>query len=159
MTPGKLITSMSFALIWTAAITAGAGLELWRDGWDVDERLTMILTPYFLGSLVGGFFCIQLASQLKSTEPRRRFIIFFLLLAVFTIAGIVLAFALQYRLYFSQRHAEFPTLAWFVQTFFTVLGSVYLFASTGLRALVPWGLLSLVCSSFVFSRGWMFPSR
>lgn len=127
-------------------------------GWVIDGKLQEIIAFYAIGSFVGGFVARWLSDGFAiSGRPTVRFSFHFVALAIFTIGFVVLLFTVQHRSYFSQWHEHFPSITWAFQVFFTGLGSIFLFAVTGLHPLLPWGLLGLFVASLLFSRGW--PSR
>ena len=61
-------------------------------------------------------------------------------------------FFLQYRLYYAQWHDQSFSEMWIVQMLFTGATAVYIFAVSGLRMLLPFGLPVLFGAALVFAR-------
>ena len=53
-------------------------------------------------------------------------------------------FALQYRVFYSHWHADFPSLVWFFQFGFTSLGAAYIFTVGGMMFYLPLSLLAFL---------------
>ena len=149
-----------FAVIWAVAIAACVTLHFLQIGWAADSALWPITAIYGCGSLIGGYSAVLLAQCITLHRTTNvRFALFFVLLTLFTLGFTLTIFILQHRLYFSQWHSDIGSITWFFQLFFTSLGSIFLFLLTGLRPLLPWGVIALFIASFAFSRGWLSRSR
>lgn len=151
----QLPAHIAFGLLWAGWVSLCVGVHFSLNGWTFSDRLVTALILYATGSFVGGviarYLSVAVCEHSRSTV---RFAFHFVSLAVLTLGFVVLLFVLQHRIYFSQWHAEMFTLTWMFQLFFTGLGSVFLFVLTGLKPLLPWGVLGLLVTSFAFSRGW-----
>jgi len=151
---------LCFALIWGAFIAACVTWNFLQRGWPLDEGLHPIMTIYFFGSVAGGYCALLFSSAFAHAKPTTsRFAYFFVALIFFTLLFVAAIFALQHRLYFTQWHAEVGTVQWAFQLVFTGLGSIFLFLISGLRPLLPWGVVGLIIASICFSRGWLSRSR
>ena len=73
-------------------------------------------------------------------------------LAVATVAVTAGFFALQYRDYYAEWHAEAFTRIWFLQFAHTLAAALYQFAVLGLRLFFPLGFVALLVASFWFAR-------
>ena len=149
-----------FSIIWAAVIALCVTVHFLQLGWAADSALWPITAIYGCGALVGGYAAVLFAQSFPHNRTTNvRFALFFVLLILFTLGFTLMIFILQHRLYFSQWHSDFGSITWFFQLFFTSLGSIFLFLLTGLRPLLPWGVVALFIASFAFSRGWMSASR
>ncbi|MEM8750079.1 MAG: hypothetical protein AAGF28_07245 [Pseudomonadota bacterium] len=150
-----------FGTFWAVFLCVCVAYHLTSLGWHVDGQLRTALLPYLFGGFFGGAGAFALSERFHrlSTVPTRRFGLFFASLAVLTIGFAAATVVIHFRLYYAQWHAPFPSIAWAFQTVFTAAGSAYLFAVTGVRPLLPWGLLGLFVASLCFSRGWIGARR
>lgn len=53
-------------------------------------------------------------------------------------------FALQYRVFYSHWHSDFPSLVWFFQFSFTSVGAVYLFTTAGMHFYWPLAVIAFL---------------
>ena len=129
-------------------------------GWFVDPALLYIALVYFGGALIGGYIALSVSNRWISMKPATvRFSFFFIVLSVLTLAATAAILVIQHRIYFTQWHAPIGTVKWSFQLVFTALGSVFLFLISGLRPLLPWGVLCLFLASVLFSRGSLTRAR
>lgn len=108
----------------------------------------ILLGLYFSGAMLGwsaALPLIRFASHRR--PPETRFAAAFLFLGCGTAAFTALLFALQYRQFYSQWHAPFGTVIWFLQFAFTSASAVYQFAVLGIRHYLPFGLIALIAAS------------
>lgn len=131
--------------------SAWAGLA--AQGWTDADRLFSALWPYGIGGVLAGFAGgIALRYLLRESSGGRRFALALAVQAIIGVGTIMLLFAMQYRLYFAQWHSDAFTITWAFQTFFTTIGSFYLFFATGLVLLAPWAILSWIAASALLAR-------
>lgn len=150
----------AFAIGWSFLIAVIVTVYFVSKGWAADASLWIITAFYFVGAFFGGYLALWLSHAFAERRTATaRFSFFLVALAVLTLGVILLLFMLQHRIYFSQWHASFGTITWALQVFFTGLGSILLFLLTGLRPLLPWGVVALLVASIGFSRGWFSPRR
>ncbi|MEE9314587.1 MAG: hypothetical protein V3V02_08045 [Rhizobiaceae bacterium] len=154
------MTPIAFSIIWSASLAAAIAWYFSNHGWPLDIALLRAVLPYAIGALFGGWLALKFAaSRNKVLRPTARFSLFFITLSIFTLGITTLIFVSQALLYHSQGHADIGSMMRVYQTFFTGLGSVFLMAITGLRPLLPWGIILLFFASLCFSRGWLSSSR
>ena len=145
-----------FAVLWCVFIPASAVLVLIKSGWHPDMDVVAAVSPYVPGSLIGGYLGGLLAFMISEKRASTvKFAAFFLSVASGTLLATAFIYSLHFRIYFSEFHQPFGTFVWILQTVFTSLGSMYLFAASGVRILFPFGVIALVIASIGFSRGWM----
>ena len=154
----KLTTA--FAISWAITVTACVVWNFTQRGWFLDTALLYIALVYFTGALTGGYLALVASNRWITNKPATvRFSFFFIALSALTLAATAAILVLQHRIYFTQWHAPVGTIQWSFQLFFTALGSVFLFLISGLRPLLPWGILGLFIASVLFSRGSLTRSR
>ncbi len=147
-----------WSVVWALIMAACVANNLVSNGWDINEAMIPALLPYVGGAFVGAIFGHAIAMLFFADyATTARFAAFFAATAIMTVVFTALFFFLPQRAYFAQWHAEALSKDWFLQILFTGLGSAYLFISTGLRPLLPWGVLTLFAASLLFSRG-RFPA-
>ena len=61
-------------------------------------------------------------------------------------------YALDYRAYYAEWHADTFTRIWFLQFAHTIAAALYQFAVLGLRLFFPVGFAALLVASFWFAR-------
>ncbi|MEE9375823.1 MAG: hypothetical protein V3V04_05760, partial [Rhizobiaceae bacterium] len=146
--------SKLFPLIWALSLTMTVSCYFYSQGWPIDRFLLSAAIPYFFGAFFAGFVTLGVLNPTNNNRSfSQHFSISFILLAVGTIGFTAFIFYLQYLIYYSRWQAEFGTVRQLYQLFFTGIGTFYLMAITGLRALLPWGLVILILSSLYLSRG------
>ncbi len=149
-----------FALVWALALSLIVFWHFINRAWAMDSALVYAIVPYFVGALGGGILSLKLATTLVWNKIESvRFSFIFSALLILTLGLTSLIFVVQYLIYFSQWHADIGTSLRLHQTIFTGLGALYLMAITGLRPLLPWGVVLLILASLCFSRGWLSSSR
>jgi hypothetical protein len=73
-------------------------------------------------------------------------------LATVTIGLTALAYAIQYRLYYSEWHDDPFTIRWIFEVGFTTLAAMYQFAVMGMSLFLPLGLVALLAAGLWFAR-------
>ena len=140
-------------LVWAGVTAACAVFGLLGEGWRSADHIRDVAVLYFFGGLVA----FPLALWAARLFPRRRaaeadFAVFFLTLAVATIAVTASLFGLQYRLYYAEWHAEPLSKIWLIQFVHTVAGAVFQFAVLGIRLYFPLGFAALFVAALWFQR-------
>jgi hypothetical protein len=96
---------------------------------------------------------LTLARFLSHRRQREvAFAVAFLSFAFATAAVTGGLFALQYREYYAEWHADAFTRIWFLQFTHTIAAALYQFAVLGLRLFFPFGFAALLVVSFWFAR-------
>lgn len=134
-------------------MAAGAAYGLHGEGWQTPAKLRHVLAIYLFGALLA--FPLALCAARLLTLGRTRetaFAAFFLALGGLTVGITAAIYALDYRLYYTQWHAEAFTRVWFFQFGFTIAGALYQFAVLGLRLYQPFGLAALFVAALWFAR-------
>jgi len=132
------------AVVWSTVVMGAYFWHFSSLGWAVGKQLLQGAVPFALGAFCAAFItsvAVQLYGNRRS--ELRRFATFLFLLLCLTLTITLGLFVLHYRVYFSTWHADFPSVQWSFQTFFTGLASVYLFLGTGLKVFLP---LPLICA-------------
>ncbi|MGI2032100.1 hypothetical protein ACRQ1B_06870 [Rhizobium panacihumi] len=119
-------------------------------------HLPTILFIFFLGGFFG-WWAVELVSHVLKQYVRVRWL--FLAIAitalaagtVFVTAGL---FALEYRSFYAQWHAEPPSHIWLLQFLFTSASAYYQFAVMALRLYLPLGPVFLAAAAWLFRYRW-----
>lgn len=145
--------TIGFSLIWGCFLSLHTAGKLYWSGWQEPSLIWQMVLLMFVGTTIGGalgwFFSIWFSAHRISPK---RFATSFVLILIFTVGTTALLFALQYRLYYSQWHMPALSIGWFYQVLFTGLSALYLFAVQGLRLLLPFAPLGLVCAAIIFAK-------
>ncbi|MDP9839452.1 hypothetical protein J2T09_004228 [Neorhizobium huautlense] len=133
-------------------ITAAAGLFL-RDRLET-FHLPTILFIFFLGGFFGWWVAKLVSHILKRFIQARWLFITVAIIGlaagtVFVTAGL---FALEYRSFYAQWHAEPLSRIWLLQFLFTSASAYYQFAVMALRLYLPLGPLFLIPGTWVMIR-------
>jgi hypothetical protein len=141
------------AAVWGLAIAACAAYGLYADGWQTTARTREVLIIYVAGAFASFPLALYAARFLALGRSRDvAFAAFLLALGCITIGITATIYALDYRNYYTQWHAEPFTVTWMFQFGFTVAGALYQFAVLGLRLYMPFGLLALLVAAIWFAR-------
>ncbi|MGF9567318.1 hypothetical protein [Neorhizobium sp. JUb45] len=146
--------STAAAFLWGLAmmITATAGLLL--RGRVESFHLPTILLVFFAGGVLGWWLADLVGHFFQRIVIRRR------VLAVLAFAGLAAAtvfvtaglFALEYRSFYAQWHAETLSGIWFLQFIFTSASAFYQFAVMATRLYLPLGPLFLFAGTWIMLR-------
>jgi hypothetical protein len=140
-------------LLWGTAMGASALLMLVIENWETPQKIRTVTALFALGGAAAFPLGLILARFLSYRRQRETaFAVAFLSLAVATVCITAGLFALQYRDYYSQWHAETFTRIWFLQFTHTIAAALYQFAVLGLRLFFPFGFVALLVASFWFAR-------
>ncbi|MGE0501867.1 MAG: hypothetical protein AB7O76_13055 [Rhizobiaceae bacterium] len=130
------------SVAWAIVNAASAYLGLWMRDWQAGYFSVVLI--FALGGTLAFAPAYASSHLIAARSPReRRFAAAFVLLAVLTIGLTAALFAVEYRIYYAQWHADFPSMVWGFQLFFTSAAAVYQFAVLGLRLYFPFGFLAL----------------
>ena len=141
--------SIGWAAVNALSALIGLTLREWQ-GWPAIGEVVAVfaagaalafLPATVLGRLVG-----------RGREPSIRYAAAFVALAVLTVGFTAAVFAFQYRLYYSQWHAPFPSVVWGFQFVFTTAAAVYQFAVLGMRLYLPLGFIGLFAAGWLIAR-------
>lgn len=139
-------------LVWAGVTAACALFSLLGEGWQSTDHIRDVAVLYFLGGLVAFPLALWVARLLPRRAAEADFAVFFLALAVATIAVTAALFGLQYRLYYAEWHAEPLSKIWLIQFVHTVAGAVFQFAVLGIRLYFPLGFAALFVAALWFQR-------
>lgn len=141
------------APLWGLMMALSAALALHRQGrLDLSADGTLV-GLYFAGGLVGWALTLTPARFCAlGRRPETRFAAFLFWLTAGTVGATALLFAVQYRAFYAQWHAPFPTRIWIFQLVFTSASAAYQFAVMGLRLYLPFGFLFLLAASAIMAR-------
>ena len=140
-------------LFWGVAMGASALLMLVIENWETPQKIRTVTALFALGGAAAfplGLILARFLSYRRQHETA--FAVAFLSLAFATVCITAGLFALQYRDYYSQWHADTFTLIWFLQFTHTIAAALYQFAVLGLRLFFPFGFAALLVVSFWFAR-------
>lgn len=133
-----------------AASVAGG---LYAEGWQSIDRARIVIVIYLAGAAIAFPLALWLARYVAFGRSREiAFAAAFLAFAGMTIGVTAVVYALDYRHYYVQWHAETFSVPWMFQFAFTVAGAIYQFAVLGLRLYFPLGFAALFAASFWFAR-------
>lgn len=132
---------------------ASALAALLIDRWETLARIRIVAVLFAAGGAVAfpvALYAARLLVPGARTEPA--FAATFVCLAATTIGFTALFFALDYRSYYAQWHAEPLTRFWTIQFIHTVAGAVYQFAVLGVRLYFPLGFIALFAAALASLR-------
>ena len=140
------------ALLWAMAMGASALAGLWLDNWETPEKIRFVVLLYAMGAALAfpfGLFAARLLSLGRASEVA--FAAAFICLLATTLAFTGGLFALQYRSYYAEWHAEAFTVLWAFELVFTSLTALYQFVVLGVRLYFPLGFIALAVASVWFA--------
>lgn len=142
-----------FAPLYGAAVTGSVVAHMAWYNQAYGLRMLAVIILFALGGTVGGFLAWVFAATVAGARPRSaRFAAMCFALILATAGITAFFFFLQYRLYYAQWHDQSFSEMWIVQMIFTGASAVYIFAVSGLRMLLPFGLPVLFLAALVFAR-------
>lgn len=148
-----LLPTLGGAVLWGAAMGASALAVLVLENWETPQKIRAVAALFALGGAVAFPFALALARFLSwRRRPEVAFAAAFLSFAFATACVTGGLFALQYREYYAEWHAEPFTRIWFLQFVHTIAAALYQFAVLGLRLFFPFGFLCLLAASAWFAR-------
>ncbi len=141
------------APLWGAAMALSALSGLYLRLRLETGHLPLVLALFFAGGLLGWAVSLPLLRPfMRRWRAERRFAAVLLVLTCATILATAGLFALQYRIFYAQWHADFGSRIWMYQFLFTSAGAVYQFLVMGLRLYLPVGLALLLAVSLFLAR-------
>ena len=147
------VAALVGAVLWAVAMGASALLCLWLDNWETPEKIRFVVLLYAMGAALAfpiGLFAARLISLDRQAEVA--FAAAFICLLAATLAFTGGLFALQYRSYYAEWHAEAFTVLWAFELVFTSLTALYQFVVLGVRLYFPLGFIALAVASVWFAR-------
>lgn len=146
--------STAAAFLWGSAMMITSVIGLLLRGRLETFHLPTILLVFFAGGFLG-WWLTELVGHLSRRIVRGRRV-----LAVMAFAGLAAAtvfvtaglFALEYRSFYAQWHAETLSRIWFLQFIFTSASAFYQFAVMALRLYLPLGPLFLMAGTWIMLR-------
>jgi hypothetical protein len=140
-------------VLWGVAMSASALSVLLLENWETPQKVRTVAALFALGGAVAFPLGLTLARFVAYQRGREvAFAAAFLSLALATACVTGGFFALQYREYYAEWHADAFTRIWFLQFAHTVAAALYQFAVLGLRLFFPLGFVALLVASFWFAR-------
>ena len=146
------VAALLGALLWAVAMGASALTGLWLDNWETPEKIRFVVLLYAMGAALAfpvGLFAARLISLDRQAEVA--FAAAFICLLATTLAFTGGLFALQYRSYYAEWHAEAFTVLWAFELVFTSLTALYQFVVLGVRLYFPLGFIALAVASVWFA--------
>ncbi|WP_348785080.1 hypothetical protein [Mesorhizobium sp. KR9-304] len=140
-------------LLWGTVMGASALMALVLADWETPQKIRTVTALFALGGIVAfplGLIPARFLSYRRQGETM--FAAAFLSLAFATVCVTAGFFALQYRDYYAEWHADAFTRIWFLQFAHTFAAALYQFAVLGLRLFFPLGFAALLIASFWFAR-------
>lgn len=128
-------------------------LSLLIGHWETPALVRWVAVLYAAGGAIAFPLAWALAGLIAGHRPRQTaFAAAFVSLGSITMGVTALLYALQYRSYYAEWHADAFTLTWVVQFVVTTLVAIYQFAVLGIRLYFPVGFVALVAASLWFAR-------
>lgn len=151
--PPPLQLTFAGAMLWGMIMFASAATVLVWDNWQTPYRIRTIATFFAIGGFAAFPIGLILARFLSHRRrPETAFAAAFVSLAATSFVAIGGLFALEYRSYYAEWHADTLTRVWFFQFVFTIAAALYQFAVLGLRLFFPVGFIALIAASVGFAR-------
>jgi hypothetical protein len=140
-------------LFWAASMAASAAINLVGDGWETPAKIVEVTIVFAAGAAVAfplGYAASTILAGNRGWETRLAAA--FLCFTVVTVGVTGTFYALDYRQYYANWHAEAFSWVWMHQFAFTVAGALVQFAVTGVRFYFPIGFAALAAVSIWFAR-------
>ena len=149
-----IVRTAVIALTWGVMMAVSAAWSLAVDFERApDSQLLALLAIYFAGACAAVPTAIPVALRLTNGWGRPwRLVVLSIVLAVATLLLTAALLALEHRSYFAQWHDPVFSRAWFVQQFYTAVGSTYQYAVIGTRHYLPLGPIFLFAVSWHLTR-------
>jgi membrane protein YqaA with SNARE-associated domain len=144
--------ALAFGAALALVIPAVVALNLGVRDFGFGDKVLTTLSLFAIGSGAGGIITWWLADLLgHALRRRQRFALMVLVMSIVVTGAIAFSFFLQFRAYFAADHADAFSLLWVLQLLFTGAGSLVVFATVGIRMLLPLGLGVILLSAWVFA--------
>lgn len=145
--------ALAGSVLWAVFVAASCALSLvWFGGFGIKTQIAAITTLYSLGAFSAFAPAVYLARLFIKKPGYGRIVALMILIASTTMLATAAVLVLEYRIYFSQWHAPFPSEFWIWQQIYTAAGAVAGYVVTGLRYYVPIGIVGLVVMSLWANR-------
>ncbi len=139
------------SLLWSALMALSAAAALWASARTSGPGVLAIAVLFAAGGLTAFAPAITIANLFASHSRQKRFAAIFVSLTIFTIGLTASLYALHFRFYFSQWHADPLTIRWAFEFAFTIAAALYQFAVLGMRLFFPVGLIALFAVSYWYA--------
>jgi len=150
--PGPVVT-VSGTLAWALAMAASAAVSLIVGGRIETAHSVNLIVIFALGGVLSFPVALYLTRlTVLGASAERRYAAAFVALGICTMLATAFVFSMQYRVYFSQWHGNFPSVEWIFQLIFTGVSAVYQFAVLGTRLFFPLGIVLLFGASLLVAR-------
>ncbi|MCW2308377.1 hypothetical protein [Rhodobium gokarnense] len=148
-----LLPGLVFAPAYASGVVVAVALHLYWREMAFNPRTGAILILFALGALLGGFLAYVLAASVAGARPfSARLAAIAVALMAITAGITAFLFFLQFRIYYAQWHTDHIGRLWLMQMAYTGATAVYIFMSSGLKLILPFGLPVLFAASWVFAR-------
>ena len=148
-----LLPALGGALLWGVAMGASALLVLVFENWETPQKIRTVTALFALAGALAFPFGLTLARFLSYRRGQQTaFAAAFLSFAFTTACATGGLYALDYRAYYAEWHADMFSRIWFLQFIHTIAAALYQFAVLGLRLFFPVGFVALLVASFWFAR-------
>lgn len=145
-------TALLGSLLWATVAATSVSLSMWLGGRQTPQSYLAPCLIFAISAACSFAPALALARLISTGRGREAaFAAVFVCLATLTIAATAFGYAIHYRVYYAQWHAEPFTVDWMFQLLFTGLASLVQFAVLGLRHYLPIGLPALFVVSFWYS--------
>lgn len=134
-------------------MAASAWLSVHLYAWETPDKVAEVVWLFGIGGAIAfplGLYIARFIALGRRAETA--FAAAFLSFSLVTVAVTSGLYALQYRGYYAQWHADAFSITWIFQLIFTTLSSLYQFAVLGVRMYIPIGFAALVLASLWFAR-------
>jgi hypothetical protein len=138
---------------WGIAMAVSAQVAIWSTNRAETFHFWSLTLLFFAGAALAwpiGLFLVRFAALGRG--PQIWFASVMVFLSASTVGGTAFLFALIYRIFYAQWHAEAFSRVWVFQQIFTTASAFYQFAVMGLRLYLPCGALLLLLVALVMAR-------
>ncbi|MBL0371422.1 hypothetical protein JJB09_05220 [Rhizobium sp. KVB221] len=150
--PAPLLILLGSA-IWGMLVGLAALIDLYlRDGL-ATHRWVAIISLYVCGAAASFAPGLMLANfACGRSGAKVRFVVGGIIGFLSTHTATATLFALQYRVFYAQWHADFPSIVWCFQLVFTSAAAVYQFTVDSLYVYYPWAIVLFAAYAVWFAR-------
>lgn len=123
------------------------------ENWETPQKIRSVAALFALSGALAFPLGLILARFMAHGRGRESaFAVAFLSLAFATACMTGVLYALDYRAYYAEWHADVFTRTWFLQFAHTFAAALYQFTVLGLRLFFPLGFVALLAASLWFAR-------
>lgn len=148
-----LSLALAGSAAWGMVMGASALSSLLFDQWATPAHVRNVVALFALGGVLAfpfGWTLARLLSRGRGAETA--FAAAFASFSIMTVGLTALLYAIQYRSYYAEWHADPLTVTWAFQLVFTGLAAFYQFAVLGLQLYFPLGFAALFAAALWFAR-------